>query len=293
MEERIAAPSKTKRIIEENSFYLKKSFGQNFLIDENVVWNIVKAAKLGPEDTVIEIGPGIGSLTQALAESAKRVIAVEIDKKLIPVLEKNLSGYKNIEVINKDILKTDMNALMKEKGESNVKVVANLPYYITTPVIMHLLEKSEGINLITVMVQKEVAERMTARPGEKEYGALTVAVSYFSKAEINFNIGPNCFIPRPKVESSVISLEVFDKPRIPVVNRELFFKVVKSAFGQRRKTLVNSLFNQGGFSLTKEELAEIVTGMGFDARVRGEELSPENFAAVSEKILNYQNYRKI
>jgi len=286
MSERIATPATTRKIIEENKFSLKKSFGQNFLIDENIALKIAGAAGLKNTDTVIEIGPGIGSLTQVLAENTGKVIAIEIDKKLIPILERNHLAYNNVEIINEDILKMDINKLIDERGLSSIKVVANLPYYITTPVIMSLLEKKSKISMITVMVQKEVAERINAKPGSGEYGALSVAVSYFAKARIEFIIGPNCFMPRPKVDSAVISLEISDNPQILVKNEELFFKVVKCAFGQRRKTLVNSLFNQGGIGFSKESFARILKLLGFDEKVRGEALSPGDFGKLSDMIFD-------
>ncbi|MEA4816410.1 MAG: 16S rRNA (adenine(1518)-N(6)/adenine(1519)-N(6))-dimethyltransferase RsmA [Lachnospiraceae bacterium] len=284
MTERIATPAITRKIIEENGFYFKKSFGQNFLIDENIALKIAKAAELKDSDTVVEIGPGIGSLTQVLAENSGKVIAVEIDKKLMPILERNLSGYDNIEIINEDILKTDINKLIDERGISSVKVVANLPYCITTPVIMSLLEKKSRISTITVMVQKEVAERINAKPGSRDYGALSVAVSYFAKSRIEFIIGPNCFMPKPKVDSAVISFEISGEPQILVKDQELFFKVVKCAFGQRRKTLINSLFNQGGLGISKEDFAKTLKSLDFDEKVRGESLSPKDFGVLSDMI---------
>ena len=285
MAERISTPSRTKQIIEANSFAFKKNFGQNFLVDSNILDNIATSAGITKEDCVLEIGPGIGSLTQVLAEYAKRVIAVEIDSTLIPILHQTLLGYNNVEVLNQDILKTNIHALISEKNdEKPIKVVANLPYYITTPILMDLLEKQYPIENITVMVQKEVAERMQATPGNKEYGALSVAVQYYCDANIDMIVPPSCFMPRPKVSSAVITLRVLNERKVKTKDEQLFFHIVKCAFGQRRKTLLNGLYNQGNFDFTKDELSEIITGLGWDARVRGETLDIFAFAQLTDAI---------
>ncbi len=291
MTERIATPSRTREIIEKNSFYFKKNFGQNFLIDSNILENIADSADITQEDCVLEIGPGIGSLTQVLAERAKNVVAVEIDKNLIPILKQTLEDYKNIEIINADILKTDVDVLIEEKNNGKpIKVVANLPYYITTPIIMDLLENKRKVESMTIMVQKEVAERMQAAPKNKEYGALSVAVQYYCDAAVDIIVQPSCFMPRPKVASAVITLRVLKEPRVRVANEELFFWIVKCAVGQRRKTLLNGLYNQGKLGLTKEELTEIIQSVCKDEKVRGEALSLEAFGELTNAI--YVKMRK-
>lgn len=285
MAERISTPSRTKQIIEENRFSFKKNFGQNFLIDSNILDNISDCAGVTKEDCVLEIGPGIGSLTQVLAENAREVVAVEIDSTLIPILNQTLNGYENVEILNQDILKTDIDAIIAQKNEGKpIKVVANLPYYITTPIIMDLLEKERHIDSITVMVQKEVAERMQAGPKEKEYGALSVAVQYYCDATLDMVVQPSCFMPRPKVASAVITLKVLPERKVKTKDDALFFHLVKCAFGQRRKTLLNSLNNQGKFPLTKEDLTTIVTSLGWDERIRGEALGLQEFAALTNAI---------
>ena len=285
MAERISTPSRTKQIIEENGFYFKKNFGQNFLIDSNILDNIAECAGVTKEDCVLEIGPGIGSLTQVLAEHARDVVAIEIDSNLIPILSKTLADYDNIEVRNQDILKTDIDAIIREKNNDRpIKVVANLPYYITTPIIMDLLENERKVDTITVMVQKEVAERMQAGPGDKEYGALSIAVQYYCDAHLDMIVQPSCFMPRPKVASAVITLKVLPERKIAAKDEELFFHLVKCAFGQRRKTLLNCLFNQGNLGFSKEEWTEILTSLGWDPRVRGEALSIEDFAKLTDAV---------
>ena len=285
MKERIATPSRTKEIIEQNDFYFKKNFGQNFLIDSNILEKIVACAQVTEDDCVLEIGPGIGSLTQVLAEHARSVVAVEIDSTLIPILSQTLEGYDNIEIRNQDILKTDVDALIQEKNNGRpMKVVANLPYYITTPIIMDLLEQKHKIESITVMVQKEVAERMQAVPKEKEYGALSIAVQYYCDAHLDLIVQPSCFMPRPKVASAVITLRVLPQRKVQVADETLFFHLVKCAFGQRRKTLLNALHNQGNLGLDKETLTQIFTQLGWDVRVRGEALSITDFAALTEAV---------
>lgn len=289
MKERIATPSRTKEIIEQNDFYFKKNFGQNFLIDGNILEKIAACAQVTKEDCVLEIGPGIGSLTQVLAEHARSVVAVEIDSTLIPILSQTLEGYDNIEIRNQDILKTDVDALIQEKNDGRpIKVVANLPYYITTPIIMELLEQNHKIESITVMVQKEVAERMQAGPKEKEYGALSIAVQYYCDAHLDLIVQPSCFMPRPKVASAVITLRVLPQRKVEVSDETLFFHLVKCAFGQRRKTLLNALYNQGNLGLEKETLTQIFTQLGWDVRVRGEALSITDFAALTQAIVAAQ-----
>lgn len=287
MTERISTPSKTKQIIEENHFTFKKNFGQNFLIDSNILDNISQCADITKEDCVLEIGPGIGSLTQVLAENAREVVAVEIDKTLIPILKQTLTGYENVEILNQDILKTDIDAIIAEKNNGRpIKVVANLPYYITTPIIMDLLEKERHIYSITVMVQKEVAERMQAGPKEKEYGALSIAVQYYCDANLDMIVQPSCFMPRPKVASAVITLKVLPERKVITKDEDLFFHLVKCAFGQRRKTLLNSLYNQGDLNLSKEELTAIITSLGWDERIRGEALPIQDFAILTDAIFD-------
>ena len=283
MAERIATPSRTREIIEANGFYFKKNFGQNFLIDSNILDNIADCADVTENDCVLEIGPGIGSLTQVLAERAKQVVAVEIDSNLIPILQETLREYENIEILNQDILKTDMDAIIREKNENRpIKVVANLPYYITTPILMDLLENQRKVDSITVMVQKEVAERMQAQPRSKEYGALSIAVQYYCDAHIDMVVQPSCFMPRPKVASAVITLKVLSERKVAAKDEILFFHLVKCAFGQRRKTLLNCLFHQGNLGLSKEELAELLCDLGWDERIRGEALSIEDFVRLAD-----------
>ncbi|WMI81548.1 16S rRNA (adenine(1518)-N(6)/adenine(1519)-N(6))-dimethyltransferase RsmA [Anaerotignum sp. MB30-C6] len=290
MAERISTPSRTKQIIEENSFYFKKNFGQNFLIDSNILDNIAQCAGVTKEDCVLEIGPGIGSLTQVLAETAREVVAVEIDNTLIPILNQTLNGYDNVEILNQDILKTDIDTIIEKKnGGKPIKVVANLPYYITTPIIMDLLEKERHIDTITVMVQKEVAERMQASPKEKEYGALSIAVQYYCDAQLDMIVQPSCFMPRPKVASAVITLKVLTERKVRTKDESLFFHLVKCAFGQRRKTLLNSLNNQGELNLSKEDLTSLIISLGWDERIRGEALSIHEFAALTDAIYDKQH----
>lgn len=290
MIERIATPLRTKAIMERYGFNFKKGFGQNFLIDSNILDNIADAAGITEEDTVLEIGPGFGALTQVVAEKAKKVIALEIDTKLIPILEDTLSGYDNVEIINMDVLKCDIEKLSREKNDGKpFRVVANLPYYITTPIIMDLLEKKNAVKSMTVMVQKEVAERMQAVPKTGDYGALSIAVQFYADANIDMIVQPSCFMPRPKVASAVITLNIRENPPVNMYDRELFFKVVKCAFGQRRKTLLNTLCNQGGFGFSKDEMTEIINSAGLNEKVRGEAMSIEEFARLSDKIYEAKN----
>ncbi|PKM51111.1 MAG: 16S rRNA (adenine(1518)-N(6)/adenine(1519)-N(6))-dimethyltransferase [Firmicutes bacterium HGW-Firmicutes-7] len=287
MQEKIASPKRTMEIINKYNFVIQKRFGQNFLIDLNILEKIVQGAELTEDDVVIEIGPGIGSLTQVLAENAKKVIAIEIDKKLIPILEETLIGYDNITIINEDILKVDLHKLIAQHNEGNkVKVIANLPYYITTPIIMGLFENNIPVDIITVMVQKEVADRMQAKPGKKDYGALSLAVQYYSKPKIVTQVGPNCFIPAPKVGSSVISLKRFDEQAFDVTDPKFLFRLIKAAFSQRRKTLVNSVSNHENLEVSKEQLLQALHEMGLDPRVRGEALTLEQFIELTNCIIN-------
>ncbi len=287
MAERISTPSRTKQIIEENGFYFKKNFGQNFLIDSNILDNIVQCANITKQDCVLEVGPGIGSLTQVLAENARQVVAVEIDTNLIPILSKTLADYENVEILNQDILKTDIDAIIKQKNHDRpIKVVANLPYYITTPIIMDLLEQERRVDTITVMVQKEVAERMQANPKDKEYGALSVAVQYYCNAHLDMIVPPSCFMPRPKVASAVITLEILPERKVKTKDETLFFHLVKCAFSQRRKTLLNCLYNQGNLGLSKEDLTALLETLGWDTRIRGEALSIGDFARLTDAVFD-------
>lgn len=283
----LGIPKNTIEILKKYNFNFQKKFGQNFLIDTHVLERIIQEAEINRQDMVLEIGPGIGTMTQYLCENAREVIAVEIDKALIPILGDTLSEYDNITVINEDILKVDINALVNEKnGGKPIKVVANLPYYITTPIIMGLFEKKVRVDSITVMVQKEVAQRMQAGPGTKDYGALSLAVQYYAKPEIVANVPPNCFMPRPNVSSAVIRLKLYDKPFVEVENEKLLFKIIRASFAQRRKTLLNSIHNSGELSYTKEQVAEALNQMGISENIRGEALNLEQFAKLSD-ILNH------
>lgn len=275
-------PKKTIEIIQKYEFDFQKRFGQNFLIDTHVLEKIVRAADISKEDFVLEIGPGIGTMTQYLAEAAKRVAAVEIDDNLIPILEETLKDYGNVSVIHGDILKLDLNRLVQEQNDGKpIKVVANLPYYITTPIIMGLFESRVPLINITVMVQKEVADRMQAGPGTKDYGALSLAVQYYASPYIAANVPPNCFIPRPKVGSSVIRLTKHDKKPVDVDNEELFWKLIRASFNQRRKTLQNGLNNSPEITLTKETIAQAIESLGWSPTVRGETLTLKQFALLA------------
>ena len=274
-------PTRTMAVLEKHGFRFQKKFGQNFLVDANILEKIVDAAKITKDDLVLEIGPGIGNLTQYLCESARKVIAVEIDPHLIPILADTLSAYDNVDVRQQDILKTDIAGLVeKENGGKPIKIVANLPYYITTPVLMSILENRVPLLSATVMVQKEAADRMQAGPGGKDYGALSLAIRYYTRPEIICEVPPSCFLPRPKVSSTVIRLNRCEEPPVEVLNKEQMFRIIRASFNQRRKTLVNGLHNAGIFSLSKEEIAEIVGGL-YPPSVRGETLSLEEFAELS------------
>ena len=280
-------PKNTIEILQKYQFVFQKKFGQNFLIDTHVLEKIIAAAGVTKDDCVLEIGPGIGTMTQYLAESARHVIAVEIDQNLIPILEDTLSAYENVTVINKDILKVDIQALAQEyNGGRPIKVVANLPYYITTPIIMGLFESSVPIDNITVMVQKEVADRMQVGPGTKDHGALSLAVQYYAEPYIVANVPPNCFMPRPNVGSAVIRLTRHQTPPVTTKDPKLMFALIRASFNQRRKTLQNGLNNSPDISFTKEQIAAAIESLGLPAAVRGEALTLEQFAALSDYFSN-------
>ena len=275
-------PQKTIEIIQKYEFAFQKKFGQNFLIDTHVLEKIIAAAGVTEDDCVLEIGPGIGTMTQYLAEHARSVVAVEIDKNLIPILQETLMEYENITIINDDILKVDINKLTEEyNGGRPIKVVANLPYYITTPIIMGLFEGGVPIDNITVMVQKEVAERMQVGPGSKDYGALSLAVQYYADAYIVANVPPNCFIPRPGVGSAVIRLTRHKEPPVEVDDPRLMFKLIRASFNQRRKTLQNGLNNSPELPFAKDEIADAIESLGVTPQIRGEALTLKQFADLS------------
>ena len=289
----LGTPTATTEVIRKYNFNFQKKFGQNFLIDANILDNIIEAAEITKEDCVVEVGPGIGTMTQYLAESAKEVFAVEIDKNLIPILEDTLKDYDNVTIINEDILKVDLNKLVVEKnGGRPIKVVANLPYYITTPIIMGLFESNVPLSSITIMVQKEVAERMKVGPGTKDYGALSLAVQYYAKPEIVLNVPPNCFMPRPNVGSAVIRLTRFENPPVRAKDDKKMFAIIRASFNQRRKTLANALSN--GLSYTdsegktlrpsRENVCEALDKMGLSQTIRGEALTLEKFAELSDLL---------
>lgn len=278
-------PRNTIAVLQKYKFNFQKKFGQNFLIDTRVLEKIIHAADITKEDFVLEIGPGIGTMTQYLCEYARAVAAVEIDKNLIPILEDTLSAYGNVEIIWRDILKMDINHLVEEKNQGNpIKVVANLPYYITTPIIMELFESHVPIESITIMVQKEVADRMQVGPGTKDYGALSLAVQYYARPEIVANVPPNCFMPRPKVGSAVIRLTRHKEAPVQVENEKQMFALIRASFNQRRKTLVNGLNNAPDISYSKEEIIEALQKMGLPDNVRGETLTLEQFALLGNLL---------
>lgn len=285
MIEQIASPQRTIGILQRYDFQFLKKYGQNFLIDLHVLDKILNVAEITEEDIVIEVGPGIGSLTQAIAERAGRVISVEIDNRLIPILEENLAEYPNVTIIQNDFLKIDLQEFVKEQGiDRPIKVIANLPYYITTPIIMNLLESGIPLASITVMVQEEVAKRMQAGPGTKDYGALSLAVQYYCEPYIAAYVPQNCFIPRPNVGSAVIHLRTPEVPRVVVQNPKLMFGLVKAAFGQRRKTLVNSVSNSPELTITKDQITEALTAFAINPQIRGEALMLEDFAKLSDYL---------
>ena len=284
--EKLSNPQKTIETIKKYGFSFQKKFGQNFLIDEHVIHKIIRGAQVTKEDFVLEIGPGIGTMTQYLAEAAREVAAVEIDRKLIPILGETLGNYDNVTVINEDILKVDIKALAMEKnGGRPIKVVANLPYYITTPIIMGLFESHVPIDNITVMVQKEVADRMKVGPGSKDYGALSLAVQYYAEPYLVANVPANCFIPRPNVDSAVIRLTRHEHPVVEVENEKLMFQMIRASFNQRRKTLQNGLKNSELIPASRETIVDAIREAGLPETVRGEALTLEEFARLAN-ILN-------
>ena len=289
-------PAGTIEVLQKYHFNFQKKFGQNFLIDSHVLDKIIASAEITKEDCVLEIGPGIGTMTQYLCENAREVVAVEIDKNLIPILEDTLSEYSNVTVINEDILKVDINRIVQEKNAGKpIKVVANLPYYITTPIIMGLFESHVPLDSITIMVQKEVADRMQVGPGTKDYGALSLAVQYYASPKIVANVPPNCFMPRPNVGSAVIRLTRYEKPPVEVTDEKFMFALIRASFNQRRKTLVNGLSNSGiivpgtknssGKVLSKDQVTAVLAKMGLSETIRGEALTLEQFADLSNQIL--------
>ncbi len=281
----LGIPQNTIAVLQKYNFNFQKKYGQNFLVDTHVLEKIMDAAQITGEDCVVEIGPGIGTMTQYLAERAGSVVAVEIDKNLIPILQETLSEYDNVTIINEDILKVDLNRIVEEKnGGRPVKVVANLPYYITTPIIMGLFENHVPLQSITIMVQKEVADRMQVGPGTKDYGALSLAVQYYAKPEIVAIVPPNCFIPRPGVASAVIRLTRYEEPPVQVRDEAFLFALIRASFNQRRKTLANGLSNAQNLSLTREQVTEALESMGLSPTVRGEALTLSQFAALSELL---------
>lgn len=278
-------PKRTIEVLQKYDFVFQKKFGQNFLIDTHVLDKIISAAEITKEDFVLEIGPGIGTMTQYLACAAREVVAVEIDKALIPILEDTLQDYSNVTVLNEDILKVDIKKLADEHNNGKpIKVVANLPYYITTPIIMGLFEGDVPIESITVMVQKEVADRMQVGPGTKEYGALSLAVQYYAEPYIVANVPPNCFMPRPKVGSAVIRLTKHAEPPVELSDTKLMFRIIRASFNQRRKTLANGLNNSPELSFGKEEIQRAIKACGFPEGIRGEALTLEEFAALTNEF---------
>lgn len=275
----------TSEILKKYQFRMQKKYGQNFLIDANILRKIVEAAQITEEDCVLEIGPGIGTMTQYLAETAGQVIAVEIDRQLIPILKDTLSSYDNVTVLCEDILKVDLRVLSERNGGRPVKVVANLPYYITTPIIMALFESHMPLASITVMVQSEVAERMQTGPGTKDYGALSLAVQYYAKPEIVARVPASCFLPRPNVDSTVIRLTKYGKPPVDVTDEAFLFAVIRASFNQRRKTLANGLANAGGIGVTRAQAEAALEEMGLSRTVRGETLTLEQFSELSNRLL--------
>lgn len=281
----LGIPQNTIAVLQKYDFNFQKRFGQNFLIDTTVLDRIISSAEITKEDCVLEIGPGIGTMTQYLAESAREVVAVEIDKNLIPILGDTLSEYDNVTVINDDILKVDIAKLVQEKNDGKpIKVVANLPYYITTPIIMGLFESHVPLKSITIMVQKEVADRMQVGPGTKDYGALSLAVQFYAKPQIVANVPPNCFIPRPNVGSAVIKLTRHEQPPVVVKDEKFMFELIRASFNQRRKTLVNGLTNAPNLGLSKEQVVEALEKMGVSAQIRGEALTLEQFGLLSDLL---------
>ncbi len=281
--------TKTAEILHKYQFRMQKKYGQNFLIDANILAKIVEAAQITKEDTVLEIGPGIGTMTQYLAEAAGRVVAVEIDRELIPILEETLSAYDNVTILCEDILKVDLTKLVNDNGGGPVKVVANLPYYITTPIIMALFESRIPLSSITVMVQSEVADRMQTGPGTKDYGALSLAVQYYAKPEIVARVPASCFTPRPNVDSTVVRLKKHEQPPVSVEDESWLFGVIRASFNQRRKTLANGLANAGGLGVGRAQVEAVLEEMGLSKTVRGETFTLERFAEFSNRLLHCRN----
>lgn len=278
-------PQNTIAVLNKYRFVFQKKYGQNFLIDTHVLDKIIRAAQIGADDFVVEIGPGIGTMTQYLAAAARQVTAIEIDKALIPILEETLEGYDNVTILNEDVLKVDIRGLVEEQNNGEpIKVVANLPYYITTPIIMGLFESDVPLESVTVMVQKEVADRMKTGPGSKDYGALSLAVQYYARPELIANVPPNCFMPRPGVGSAVIKLTRHEKPPVQVEEEAFLFQVIRAAFNQRRKTLVNSLNNALDIAVPKEAAAKVLEEMGLSPSIRGEALTLEQFAELGNRL---------
>ena len=285
----LGIPQNTIAILQKYRFHFQKKYGQNFLIDTSVLERIIKAAQIGKEDCVLEIGPGIGTMTQYLAERAGKVIAVEIDKALIPILGETLAPYGNVTVIQGDILKVDIGELAeKYNGGKPLKVTANLPYYITTPIIMGLFERKVPVSGITVMVQKEVAERMQAKPGTKDYGALSLAVQYYARPQVVANVPPNCFMPRPTVGSAVIHLERHEEPPVSVQDEKFLFDIIRAAFNQRRKMMTNALAGAGDLHLSKEQIVWALRELEIPETIRGEKLSLSQFAMLSDRLRDFQ-----
>ncbi len=281
----LGIPANTIAVLQKYGFQFQKKYGQNFLIDTHVLEKIISESEITADDCVLEIGPGIGTMTQYLAENARHVVCVEIDDHLIPILKETLSAYENVTIIHGDILKTDVKALCDTYNEGKpLKVVANLPYYITTPIIMGLFESHVPLSSITIMVQKEVADRMQETPGTKDYGALSLAVQYYAKPEIVANVPPNCFMPRPNVGSAVIRLTRYDKPPVEVQDEKKMFALIRAAFNQRRKTLVNAVSNAGIYGITKEDVQNALEKMGLSLTIRGEALDLFQFARLSDEL---------
>lgn len=287
--QKIVTPEGTKAVLNKYPFVFQKKFGQNFLIDPRVLDKIIHASHITKEDCVLEIGPGIGSVTQALIENAGKVISVEIDSQLIPILEDQFGQNEHFKLIHKDVLKLDLEKLLEEEASGKkIKVVANLPYYITTPIIMTLLENKLPIESITVMVQKEVADRLASGPGSKQYGAITVSMNYYCTTSLVANVPQNCFMPRPNVDSAVIKLDLYEKPPIEIKDEKQFFRIIRAAFSQRRKTLLNTLVANGELGLSKEVIKELLDSKGIGSTTRGETLSLEQFGKLSDYITDYK-----
>ncbi len=290
--DKLGNPRITADIIQKYQFVFQKKYGQNFLIDTHILDKIIEAADIGKDDFVIEIGPGIGTMTQYLCEHAREVVAIEIDSTLIPILEETLQEYQNVTVLNQDVLKTDLNRIVTEQnGGRPVKVVANLPYYITTPIIMGLYEEHVPVMSITVMVQKEVADRMQVGPGTKDYGALSLAVQYYAKPQIVTYVQPGCFIPKPKVGSAVIKLTAHQEKPVQVKDEKLMFRLIRAAFSQRRKTLLNSIHNASDLQISKEDVLSAVRKMELSDTIRGEALTLAQFASLTNYILEEQGQK--